>query len=217
MIEPPHRGQYGRRMPRDVFARTLTVPPAARQVAPEIATATSIIDEARLRRLVTEHYEFLWRSMRRLGVSEATAEDAVQKVYWVASRKIGPIPSEGERGFLFAIAMRVAADERRSRRRHPDVAGSEQSSELPDSEPTADELVDRRKARAVLDGIIAGLPIELGAVFVLSEIEELTAREIANILGLPIGTVASRLRRSRELFEASVGRYHAQLRGGGMK
>lgn len=172
-------------------------------------------DEARLRRLVADHFDFIWRTLRRLGVTEISVQDAAQKVFFVASRKIGPIPLEGERGFLFAIALRVAADERRDRRRHPDAPQQGDLPDIRDEMPLPDELVDRHKARTVLEGIISELPLDLGAVFVLFEIEEMSLTQIAEMLCLPRGTIASRLRRSRELFDAAVGRYRARsLRGG---
>jgi RNA polymerase sigma-70 factor, ECF subfamily len=53
----------------------------------------------------------------------------------------------------------------------------------------------------VLDALLASLPLDLRTVFVLYELEELTMAEIARALDLPMGTVASRLRRARETFE----------------
>jgi RNA polymerase sigma-70 factor, ECF subfamily len=69
--------------------------------------------------------------------------------------------------------------------------------ERPDPDPGPDELVDRDRARAALDAILAAMPLELRAVFVLYELEQLTMAEIAALLELPPGTVASRLRRAR--------------------
>ena len=74
--------------------------------------------------------------------------------------------------------------------------------------PGADEQLDAARTRAVLDGLLAQMPIELRTVFVLYEIEEMTMAEMATMLELPPGTVASRLRRSRERFQ-ELGR-HAQ-------
>ena len=76
----------------------------------------------------------------------------------------------------------------------------------------ADELIDRTRARATLDAILAAMALEVRAVFVLYEMERATMAEIAALLDLPAGTVASRLRRGREQFQAAVRRLEA--RGG---
>jgi RNA polymerase sigma-70 factor (ECF subfamily) len=72
--------------------------------------------------------------------------------------------------------------------------------ESPELDPEA--LAEKQRLRAVLQRVLNQLPMELRAVFVLYELEELTMVEIAKTLHLPPGTVASRLRRSRELFES---------------
>jgi RNA polymerase sigma-70 factor (ECF subfamily) len=170
-------------------------------------------DGARMARLVSNHFDFIWRSMRRLGVAEGSAEDAAQQVFLVASKKIGPVPEERERRYLFAIALRVASAERRQRRRHPENP-SDDDLEFESSEPGPEELIDRKKARLVLDGILAELPLEYRVVLVLHEVEDHTMAEIAKLLQLSPGTVASRLRRARELFDAALTRYRARSRRG---
>jgi RNA polymerase sigma-70 factor (ECF subfamily) len=152
-----------------------------------------------------------------LGVPEHAVEDAAQQVFMVATCKIAPVELERERSFLFQVVLRVAADDRRARRRHPDTAGRKPSFDLPDLQPPPDELVDRQKARTVLDTLIGELPMELRVVFVLFEMEEMTTAQIAELLAVPAGTVASRLRRGRELFEAAVSRYRIRAERGGLR
>jgi RNA polymerase sigma-70 factor (ECF subfamily) len=71
-------------------------------------------------------------------------------------------------------------------------------------DPSADDVADLRRARALLDEIIDGMPLELRVVFILSEIEQMTAASIAELEGIPPGTVASRLRRAREVFRGRL-------------
>jgi len=80
--------------------------------------------------------------------------------------------------------------------------------------PTAETAVARAQERATLDEILASIPEERRAVFVLFELEELTVTEIAELLGLPFGTVATRLRRARQEFQAAVARLQARGQGG---
>ena len=168
-------------------------------------TSPFVQDAARLRAMQEEHFEFLWRSLRRLGVPEADVDDAVQQVFLVAARRT--IQPGAERSFLFATALRVASHARRTlrRRREADEPVPEQT----DATPSPEELLDQRRARALLDEVLEALPLDVRAVFILFELEEMTVVEIAAILGLPPGTAASRLRRGRELFQQTVARVRA--------
>jgi RNA polymerase sigma-70 factor (ECF subfamily) len=162
----------------------------------------------RLSAMFHHHYDFVWRSVRRLGVPQDAADDATQEVFVVASRKLDAIDDGKEKAFLFGTAIRVAADIRRAlqRRRH----SCDEQAEPVDATPALDDLVDQKRAREVLDHLIAQLPEETRPVFVLFELEGLTMASIASCLDLPPGTVASRLRRARELFAAQVARLEAR-------
>lgn len=172
------------------------------------ASASYPSDARRLRRLVDREHGFVWRSIRRLGVAEGDVDDAVQKVFLVTSERLAAFPPERERAFLFATCMRVAANERRglSRRRS---AGPEPLDALTSTAPSPEQTTADRR---LLDAVLEPLPIELRSVLVLFELEGMTSDEIAAMLELPTGTVASRLRRGRELAMASAKRVRA---GGG--
>ena len=91
---------------------------AVRQApAPSDAPTCAETTEGRMRRIIAEHYPFLWRSLRRLGVADAVLEDAGQQVLLVMARRLAEIRVSAERPFLFSAAVRVAADSRRSARR----------------------------------------------------------------------------------------------------
>lgn len=165
-----------------------------------------VLDSAKLRALQEEHFEFLWRSLRRLGVPESDVDDAVQQVFLVAARRV--IQPGAERAFLFSTALRVASHARRTlrRRRESGDAVPEQT----DGTPSPEELLDQRRARALLDEVLEELPLDVRAVFILFELEEMTVVEIAAMVGIPTGTAASRLRRGRELFQQTVARLRGQ-------
>jgi len=164
----------------------------------------------RVRQVVGTHFDFIWRSLRRLGVPEANVDDGAQQVFLIAANKLAGVLPAGERGFLFAIALRVAADERRTRRRHPEVAISEALREPTDQSPLADALLEQRQARELIDGMLESMALDLRTVFVLFEMEDLTTAQIAELLDLPMGTVASRLRRAREAFQEEITRFKAR-------
>jgi RNA polymerase sigma-70 factor (ECF subfamily) len=162
----------------------------------------------RISTMFHHHYDFVWRSVRRLGVAPDAVDDATQEVFVVASRKLASIEVGKEKAFLFGAAIRVASDSRRARHRRRQ--SSEDHPELLDATPALDELVDQKRAREILDALVSQLPEDTRPVFVLFELEGLTMIQIASYLDLPAGTVASRLRRARELFAAHVARLEAR-------
>jgi RNA polymerase sigma-70 factor (ECF subfamily) len=163
--------------------------------------------QERLAQLVASHVPTVWRFLRRLGLGEPDADDAVQEVVLVVARKLADIQPLAERKFLLRTAYRVGC-RIRSRR-----MGSVEA-ELPDPLPHADLLVDQRRARELLDAILATMTVELRTVFVLHEIEGLTMAEVAETLELSPGTVASRLRRARQQFDRQVARAQSRRNEG---
>lgn len=169
--------------------------------------------EQRVAALFHAHFDLVWRTVRRLGVPSATVDDAAQEVFVIAARKLAVIEPGKERAFLYGVAVRVAADARRAAGRH-EVAADHALDVVVDALPDPSELLDRKRAREVLDDLIDRLPEDARDVFVLYELEGLTMAEIAVALELAAGTVASRLRRARELFGAAVARLEAARKGG---
>jgi RNA polymerase sigma-70 factor, ECF subfamily len=167
------------------------------------------VNESRLRQIVLQHFELLWRFLRRLGLPECDVDDAVQEVVLVVARKLDQVEVGRERSFVLSTAVRVASGFRRSARLRREVQDDELAA-MPSPELDPEQLAQKQRLRLVLDDVLNQLPMELRAVFVLYELEELTMAEIATTLGLPPGTVASRLRRSRELFEGLAGSALAQ-------
>ncbi|MBX3199783.1 MAG: sigma-70 family RNA polymerase sigma factor [Labilithrix sp.] len=169
--------------------------------------------DERLRGMVLEHYDFVWRSLRRLGVSPPETDDAAQQVFIVLSRKLANLEAGKERSYVFGIVMRVAANVRRARANLREVP----EEEAPHAQivlPTAEARLDRADARAALDEILASMPDERRAVFVLSVLEEQSSSEVSATLQIPVSTVVSRLRRAREDFQAGINRLHARRKGG---
>jgi RNA polymerase sigma-70 factor (ECF subfamily) len=175
-------------------------------VAEASARAPSIRD------LFDAHYDFIWRSVRRLGLTATEADDATQSVFIIASRKLESIRAQKERAFLFGIATRVAADVRKSAARRLEDGLEEQFVRTGLAE--SDALVDEARARHCLDLAILAMPMELRTAFVLFELEEMTMIEIAEMLSIPQGTVASRIRRARETFDGTMRKLQARFGGG---
>jgi RNA polymerase sigma-70 factor (ECF subfamily) len=115
-----------------------------------------------------------------------------------------------EMAFLFTTTTRVASEARRTARRRPPATGGD-IDELVAAMPSAEELIDKRRASETLREVLGAMPMDLRVVFVLFEVEELTLVEIASLLEIKLGTATSRLRRARESFQSIVRRRQATL------
>jgi RNA polymerase sigma-70 factor, ECF subfamily len=170
----------------------------------------------RIEALIREHFSFVWRVARRLGLATADAEDTTQRVLLTASRRLDDMVPGKERAFLFRVATyEVARAHRMRRRRREEIESDLGSNQASDEDP--EQLLDQRRAREQLDAIFLAMSQDLREAFVLFEIEGFGQREIAAALGIAEGTVASRLRRAREQF-ARVAVRHGVLvskNGGG--
>jgi len=198
------RSLPGEARARGPLASIALEPAAARSSSvPSEDRATSAAgSRASLDRLAQAHYDFVWRTVRRLGLADAEVDDVVQEVFLVAARHIATI--ENERGFLFRTCQFVCSHTRRAVQRRREVADDELLEAVVDRRANPEESAAQAQTRQQLQELLDELPFDLRAVFVLFELERLTTVEIAEMLDLPSGTVASRLRRARELFTAAA-------------
>ena len=152
------------------------------------------------------HAEFVWSALQRFGVRDADLEDALQEVFVVVHRRLDSYDGTSKvTTWLYGIAMRVAA----AFRRRAHVRRERAVEEVPegnDESLSPEELAVRQQARATLDEILDSMDLDRRAVFVMFEVEELSCEEIAAIVGIPIGTVYSRLHKARKEFAAAVER-----------
>jgi RNA polymerase sigma-70 factor, ECF subfamily len=156
--------------------------------------------------MVGQHSRFVWCLLRRLGVAVSALDDATQQVFIVAARRIEDVPEGRERAFLYGTAVRVAANFRRAQGTYGSRRDDAPLDELQGGAPSGEALLEQMQARRVLDVVLDSMMQDLRTVFVLSEIEGLTAPEVAAIVDVPVGTVSSRLRRAREQFRLEAAR-----------
>lgn len=163
-----------------------------------------------LGRLYEEHADAVFRALRRWGVPDAAADDALQDVFVVASRKLAEFEGRStHRTWLFGIALRVARGVRRAR------AHETMGDEEPEGhEAPQDERVDAMRAARLLDRLLAELDDAQREVFVMADMHEMSAPEIAEITGANLNTVYSRLRLARENITAAVARSSAAAKRG---
>lgn len=180
----------------------LATPAAERGVA---STETAAPGE-RLRAIVVGNHAVVWRMLRRFGVSTARVDEAVSRVFDVLARRLDDVLPGKEQAFLVQVSARIASELRRAdaRRARVEELAADQTPEVLSPE----QLFEQHEARALLDEVLDALEPDARTVFVLHELEQWTAARIAATLGIPPGTVASRLKRAREQFEQAA----AQLR-----
>jgi RNA polymerase sigma-70 factor, ECF subfamily len=160
------------------------------------------------RELYDAHVSFVWRNLRRLGVPEAEADDRAQEVFVVAHRRFHEFEERGHgpRAWLFQIVLRVASGARRHRRRHPEIPDGGTLAAQGSVPPSQADALELRQRLGQLDAALATIDMGRRAVLVLHEIEEMTAPEIGEVLGIPLNTVYSRLRVARIELEHALQR-----------
>ena len=149
---------------------------------------------------------FVWRSLRALGVPQAALEDAVQDVFIVVHRRLSEFEGRAKMtSWLFSIARRVARNHRRPRQTRDDLADVEEH--VRDGRPTPYEAAVQTEAAALLERILDRLDDKQRLCFVLMDIEEMTAEEVAALLEINVHTVYSRRRLARLEFNRLAARY----------
>jgi len=152
-----------------------------------------------------QHFDFVWRALRSFGVPDSVLDDAVQEVFISVHRRLPEFEGRSSlKTWIYSVAYRTAQNHRRAvRRRDTSPLGSN----LVSAEPGPGERLESAQAgRFVLD-FLNQLPAERRDVFVLCVLEEMTAPDAAEILGVRLNTVYSRLRLARASFREALARF----------
>lgn len=156
------------------------------------------------------HFDFVWRCCRRLGVAESALDDVTQEVFLIVHRKLETFERRSTmKTWIYGIARRVVSGHRRVERRRVGSTRAE-STEAQRSADCPHENVSRDEASKLLHALLAELGEERREVFVLAELEEMSAPEIAEATGANLNTVYSRLRAARADFERALSRHRAR-------
>lgn len=178
------------------------------EVGPEAVTAAPALT---LAEVYEAHFDFVWRSARRLGVASLHVDDVVQEVFLVVHRRLAEFEGRSSlRTWLFGITRRIVRDHRRSARRKP--AEPFGAIEPADLGPAADVRMTREEEARLLHALMDELDEDKREVFVLAELEQMSGPEIADALDVNLNTVYARLRAARAAFEQAVVRHHAKQR-----
>ena len=168
--------------------------------------------ELSLEAIHEHHVDFVWSSLQRLGVPRADLEDALQEVFMVVHAKLTTFDGTSRVStWLFGICLRVASGQRRKAYRHREHAvGNLEETAGAVAAPSAEATLLEREALQNLERVLDTLELERRAVFVMFEIEGIGCPEIATLLGLPLGTVHSRLAAARSDFAKAALRLRKQ-------
>jgi RNA polymerase sigma-70 factor (ECF subfamily) len=165
------------------------------------------------RAIYTEHVDLVWRNLRGLGVPESNVEDAVQDVFIVIHRRRDDFEARSSfRTWLLGIVLHVARNYRRTERRKGGCAPLDSAPEIADGGPGPHEEAATAQALRKLAELLGELDDDKREVFVLAELEQMSAPEIARALGINVNTVYSRLRAARRTFEEAAARKNGSLR-----
>jgi len=174
----------------------------------ELVAAAQRGDRDALDRLLRRHYDRMYAVCRRITGNDADAADAAQEALISVVRSLSRFDGRSAFGtWAYRIATNASLDELRRRRRRPAVAGPDRTGERHEHEvvdPEAGARIDAVADRLELDAALAALPEDFRVPIVLRDVATLDYGEIAETLGIPIGTVKSRIARGRHALAAAL-------------
>lgn len=166
------------------------------EAAPESAPEDAAEEQLSFDEVYDRYFDDMWRALRRLGVPEMSAEDAAQDVFVIVHRRLSEFEGRSQlRTWIYGVALNVARSYRRKLARARSSVDT-----LTANESTPDRDAAQTQALQIVDETLQAMDVEKREMFVLKEIEELTAPEIASILDLKLPTVYTRIRAARIQF-----------------
>jgi RNA polymerase sigma-70 factor, ECF subfamily len=162
--------------------------------------------DAEFSALVERQSRFVFKVAYAVLLNSHDAEDAVQETFLKLYRNSGWKQAENERAYLARVAWRVAVDHKRHALSAPSAASPDQLDldAMASSYPRPDESLSEANQRAMVHVLIDSLAEEVRVPLVLSVFEELNSREIGEVLGIPEGTVRTRLQRARQILRQKL-------------
>jgi RNA polymerase sigma-70 factor, ECF subfamily len=164
-----------------------------------------------------DYFDFVWSSVRRLGVLPAAVDDVVQEVFLVIHSRLHTVEQpQSLRSWIYGIVRRTVSGHHRSRRARLTLGATLEAQPRAPSPPTPFDVTEQNDKVRLLWSLLEALDEPKREVFTMIEIDELTVPEAAEILQIPLNTVYSRLRAARQEFEEALARHtqRAEKRGG---
>jgi RNA polymerase sigma-70 factor (ECF subfamily) len=167
-----------------------------------------------------QYFDFVWSSVRHLGVSSTAIDDVVQEAFIVIHQRLHTLQQpESLRSWIYGVVRRTVSGHRRANR--PDenaVARYEAVAPTLSASPTTPlDVAEQNAQLELLSSLLAELDEAKREIFILAELEEMSVPEIAEALEIPLNTAYSRLRAARQGFEAALSRRAARLQEKGLR
>jgi RNA polymerase sigma-70 factor, ECF subfamily len=176
----------------------------------EVSLAREEAESPDLSSLFAEHADFVWLTLQRLGVRDGDVEDVLQEVFVVVHRRLHTFNDSARiTTWLFGICLRVAAQYRRRAYFRRERATAEPP-DRPSEDGSPEEAAAMVEAQERLGAVLDEMELEERALFVMFEIDEVPCDRIAEILGVPVGTVYSRLHAAKKSFQKALARCEAR-------
>jgi RNA polymerase sigma-70 factor (ECF subfamily) len=157
------------------------------------------------------HSDYVWRTLRTLGVHPSHLDDALQETFLVVHQRLAEFRGDAElKTWIYAVTYRVAQNFRRKVHNH--FSHAELPVTTPCSGPSPEGSAALEQAAHFVVAFCETLPVERRDVFVLCMLEERSAPEAASLLGVPLNTVYSRLRLARLEFRSALEARHTFVR-----
>ncbi len=173
----------------------------------DLVAAAQRGDGAAMDQLLRRHYDRAHAVCRRIAGSTRDADDAAQEAMIRVVRNIDKFDGRSAFGtWVYRIATNTALDELRKRKRRPQFHVVDDDGDLPEpADEFAHRYIDDVADRITIDAALAGLPEEFKAAVVMRDVGDLDYAEIAEALGVPVGTVKSRIARGRRMLVEKLG------------
>jgi len=194
--------------------RVIALLAAARPAALPATKGAAARAELTVQAVYEAHFDFVWRTARRLGIRPPQLDDIVQEVFMVVQRRLGEFEERAAiRTWLYAITRHVVrAQFRRNTRKPPPLhADADETCDTRDPGPESATLAN--EGRKLLYALLDELDEDKREVFVLAQLEEMTGPEIAEALELPLSNVYSRIEAAQKAFDRALKRQRARQRG----
>lgn len=163
-----------------------------------------------------QYFDFVWSSVRRLGVGAAAVDDVVQEVFIVIHSRIDTLEQpEALRSWIYSIVRRTVSTYHRSQRSR-EASGATLAAE-PEArrQLTPFDVAEQDEQVKLLGSLLQELDEPKREVFMMVELDELSVPEVAEILKIPLNTAYSRLRAARQAFEEALARRSTRVEGQG--
>jgi RNA polymerase sigma-70 factor (ECF subfamily) len=190
------------------------MPPPGAEVPPRSSESAEALPED-LEAIYAQHFDFVWRNARRLGVPEHALDDVVQDVFVIVCRRLTSFEARSSVAtWLYGILVNVVNRHRRTHQRRAaklPPAGPTDFDDVPAlGVPSPADVTAEREAAELLYTLLASLDEDKRQAFILIALEQRSPLELAEATGVNVNTIHSRVRAARLHIEQGILRHRAR-------